>query len=37
LKCKACGQRIKLPAAPISPQKPVPVPVDLSPPVKRHG
>ena len=37
LKCKACGQRINLPAAEPSPQKPVPVPVDLSPPVKRHG
>jgi predicted Zn finger-like uncharacterized protein len=37
LKCKACGQRIKLPAAATSPQKPVPVPVDLSSPVKRPG
>jgi predicted Zn finger-like uncharacterized protein len=37
LKCKACGQRIKLPTAATSPHKPVPVPVDLSPPVKRPG
>lgn len=36
-KCRACGQRIRLPLPGTAPDKPVSVSVDVPPPVKRPG